>query len=355
MKVLTIVGARPQFIKAFPVSNELQQDSDEVLVHTGQHYDEKLSAVFFEELGMSEPEYNLGVGSESHGRQTAAMIEGIEEIVEAEAPDIVLLYGDTNSTLAGAIAASKSAPLVAHVEAGLRSYNRAMPEEINRVLTDHAADLLFAPSESAAETLQKEGITEGVHVVGDVMYDAILWAREVAQNESSILNQLDVTDSEFILATVHRAGNTGEQTKLRAIVDGLAATTKPVVLPVHPRTEKQLKEYGMWDDATEKLELTDPVGYLDFVRLIDGASQVATDSGGVQKEAFYLDTPCVTMREETEWIETVESGWNVLVGADQDAITRALSAADSSRPTPTPYGDGNAAEKIVNVLSELQS
>lgn len=350
VSVLTIVGARPQFIKAFAVSRELRPNHDEVLVHTGQHYDEVLSDVFFDELGIPEPDYNLGVGSDTHGRQTAAMLKGIEEIIETENPDIVLLYGDTNSTLAGAIAASKIDPLVAHVEAGLRSYNREMPEEINRVLTDHASDLLFPPSESAAETLRQEGITEGVHMVGDVMYDAILWARDVAATESDVLERVGIEEDGFILSTVHRASNTDDPDRLESIVEGLSSAPLPVVLPVHPRTENRLREHGLWERAASELQVIDPVGYLDFVRLIDGSERVTTDSGGVQKEAFYLDTPCVTMRDETEWIEMVESGWNVLVGADREAIKQALKKSFSLERKPSPYGDGNAAEQIIKVL-----
>ena len=352
MRVLSVVGARPQFIKAFAVSRELRKDHEEILVHTGQHYDEELSDVFFDELGIPEPDYNLGVGSDSHGRQTAAMLEGIEEIIETEEPDVVLLYGDTNSTLAGAIAASKIDPLVAHVEAGLRSYNREMPEEINRVLTDHASDLLFPPSESAADTLEQEGITEGVHVVGDVMYDSILWAREVAAEESDLLDELGLRVDEFVLSTVHRASNTDDPDRLESILDGLSAAPLPVVLPVHPRTENKLQKYGLWERARSELEVIDPVGYLDFVRLLDAAERVATDSGGVQKEAFYLDTICVTMRDETEWIETVERGSNVLVGADREAIEKELSTNRHFEEKPSPYGHGSAAEEIVAVLEE---
>ncbi len=352
LSVLMIVGARPQFIKAFAVSRELRPDHDEILVHTGQHYDEELSDVFFDELGIPEPDYNLGVGSDAHGRQTAAMLEGIEEIIETEEPDIVLLYGDTNSTLAGAIAASKTDPIIAHVEAGLRSYNREMPEEINRILTDHASDLLFPPSESAADTLEQEGITEGVHVVGDVMYDAILWARDVAEDESDVLERVGVEESEFILSTVHRAGNTDDPDRLESIINALSNAPLPVVLPVHPRTENRLREHELLEQATSEIEVIDPVSYLDFVRLIDASERVATDSGGVQKEAFYLDTPCVTMREETEWIETVNSGWNVLVGTDQEQIAKEIRMNRSIEQKPTPYGDGNAAAKIVRILYE---
>lgn len=351
MKILTVVGARPQFIKAFPVSQELQSKHEEVLVHTGQHYDEELSDIFFDELGIPEPDYNLGVGSNTHGRQTAAMLESLEKVLENEKPDAVLLYGDTNSTLAGAIATAKQDPTLAHVEAGLRSYNRKMPEEINRVLTDHASDLLFAPSKSAAETLQDEGITDGVHFVGDVMYDAILWARDLAREKSSILEQLGIDDTEFVLSTVHRAGNTDDRKNLEAIIDGLVKTPYFVVLPVHPRTKTRLQKFGLWEKTTTELEVIDPVGYLDFVQLLNAAERVATDSGGVQKEAFFLETPCVTLREETEWIETVESEWNVLVSSNRDAIERALTTWEKPEKKPSPYGEGDAAERVVKVLA----
>jgi UDP-GlcNAc3NAcA epimerase len=352
MRVLSVVGARPQFIKAFAVSRVLRQDHEEVLVHTGQHYDEELSDVFFEELGMPKPDYNLEVGSDTHGRQTAAMLEGIEEVLEVESPDVVLLYGDTNSTLAGAIVASKCSPPVAHVEAGLRSYNREMPEEINRVLTDHASDILFPPSESAGDTLNGEGITNDVHVVGDVMYDAIQWAREVAVQKSTILSEVGYEDGEFVLSTVHRAENTDDPNRLKAIFEGLRHAPQPVVLPIHPRTKDRLQEYNLWGQATADIEVIEPVGYLDFVRLLDASDRVATDSGGVQKEAFYLNTPCVTMRRETEWVETVENGWNVLVGADRKRIEEELHTERQLNERPTPYGDGTAAESIVEVLAE---
>ena len=353
MKVVSVVGARPQFIKAFAVSRELRPDHEEVLVHTGQHYDEKMSDVFFEELGMPEPDYNLGVGSDTHGRQTAAMLEGIEGVLENEVPDVLLLYGDTNSTLAGAIAGAKMEPTVAHVEAGLRSYNREMPEETNRVLTDNASDVLFAPSESAVETLEKEGITKGVHFAGDVTYDAILWARDVAREESEILNGLSVQADKFTLSTVHRAANTDDRNTLESIIDGLSNAPLPVVLPLHPRTEERLEEYGLREWATDELEIIDPVGYIDFVRLIDNAERVATDSGGVQKEAFYLDTPCVTMREETEWRETTECGWNRLVGSDSAKIRDTLKADDWPESKPDLYGNGQASRHMIEVLELL--
>jgi UDP-N-acetylglucosamine 2-epimerase (non-hydrolysing) len=353
MKVLTVVGARPQFIKAAAVSRELRARHEEVLVHTGQHYDEAMSDVFFDELGIPEPDANLGVGSDDHGAQTAEMLVGLEELIASEEPDAVLVYGDTNSTLAAAIAASKMAPALAHVEAGLRSYNREMPEEVNRVLTDHAADLLFAPSARAVENLAAEGVTDGVHDTGDVMYDAVLWARDRAADRSTILDDLGVEPGGYVLATVHRAANTDDPERLGAILDALADDPREVVFPAHPRTVNRMQEYEIYGEATDRLTLTDPVGYLDFVRLQDAAAVVATDSGGVQKEAFFLDTPCVTMREETEWRETVSAGWNALVGADGAAIRRALASAAPPADKPQPYGDGAAAATIADRLDDV--
>ncbi|WP_135829681.1 non-hydrolyzing UDP-N-acetylglucosamine 2-epimerase [Halorussus halobius] len=347
MRILSVVGARPQFIKAFSVSRELRPKHDEILVHTGQHYDEEMSDVFFDELGIPEPDYNLGVGSDSHAEQTAAMMTGLEELVDEHEPDVVLCYGDTNSTLAAGIVASKMDPELAHVEAGLRSFNRDMPEEVNRVLTDHASDYLFVPSGRAAANLREEGVEDRVYNTGDVMYDSILWARERAADASSILDDLSLSEGEYALATVHRPRNTDEPERLATIVDVLGEVSREVVLPAHPRTVSRLEEHGLREDAERAVTLIDPVGYLDFVRLLDGAWRVVTDSGGVQKEAFFLDTPCVTLREETEWDETVESGWNVLVGADRDAIRSALDRGfDLDREKPEPYGDGNAAEKV---------
>jgi UDP-N-acetylglucosamine 2-epimerase (non-hydrolysing) len=279
------------------------------------------------------------------------MLEEIEKVLEKESPDVVLLYGDTNSTLAGAIAAAKMDPLVAHVEAGLRSYNREMPEETNRILTDHASDLLFAPSQSSVETLHEEGITEGVHFVGDVMYDAILWAQEVAKDNSNILSRQRLTAGDYILCTVHRAGNTDNRGRLEGIVKGLLGIDRPVVFPVHPRTKNRLQEYGLWESVVEAIDVTKPVGYLDFVSLLANCDLVVTDSGGVQKEAFFLSKACITLREETEWVETVECGWNQLAGADPTAILTEIANIDPPNTKPELYGDGNAAEELVEILA----
>ena len=353
MDVLSVVGARPQFIKAFVVSRELRRDHNEILVHTGQHYDEELSDVFFDELGIPEPDHNLGIGSESHATQTARMMIGLEELVDKYEPDVLLCYGDTNSTLAAAIVASKRDVKLAHVEAGLRSFNRDMPEEMNRILTDHASDILFAPSESAVEHLKSEGITTGVYNVGDVMYDSLLWAREEGAEHSTIREDLGVRDTEYLLATVHRPQNTDDRERLEKILVSLAADPRPVIFPAHPRTLDRLERYDLLEMAEKDLRLIDPVGYLDFVMLQAGAEIIVTDSGGIQKEAFFLDAPCVTLREETEWPETVEAGGNVLVGADGDAISRAMANPPQSSSNAEPYGDGKAGEKIVCVLSEL--
>ena len=351
MKVLTVVGARPQFVKAFPVSERLGGRHDEVLVHTGQHYDEMLSSVFFEELAVPEPAYNLGVGSSNHAVQTARVMEGIDGVVEREAPDAMVVYGDTNSTLGAGLVAAKRGLRLVHVEAGVRSGDWSMPEEVNRVLVDECADLLCAPTDRAAERLRAAGVRGEVAVTGDVMYDALLAVADRALAGSTAVEDLGLADERYVLATVHRAANTDSATNLERIFEGLGSVPERVVLPLHPRTEAALETHGLEAMAAEAVDLVDPVGYLDFVALLSGAERVATDSGGVQKEAFYLDRPCVTLRETTEWPETVESGWNTLVGTDPDAIRTALA-----RPRPDPaakpelYGGGEAAARVVAAL-----
>ncbi|MEE9163054.1 MAG: UDP-N-acetylglucosamine 2-epimerase (non-hydrolyzing) [Candidatus Neomarinimicrobiota bacterium] len=355
MKVLSVLGARPQFIKAAPVTRALQEAGvTEYLLHTGQHYDYGLSQIFFDELGIPEPDANLGVGSGTHGVQTGEMMMGIEKVLRVENPDWVLVYGDTNSTLAGALTAAKLHFPVAHVEAGLRSFNRQMPEEHNRVLTDHCSTLLFAPTRNAADNLGREGISQGVHQVGDTMYDAVLRFLEVARQRSTILADLGLEPQGYYVATVHRPGNTDSPQNLRDILAALLELEGPVVFPVHPRTRRKLGE--LEDEpplagADSPLRLVEPVGYLDMLILQAHARAVLTDSGGMQKEAYFLDVPCVTLREETEWVETVQAGRNRLAGADKEAILEAVAgfAAQSSTPARV-FGDGNAAEKVAALL-----
>lgn len=355
--VVSIVGARPQFIKAAMVSRALRGTGQvrEVLVHTGQHYDDNMSRIFFEELEIPDPDYNLGVGSASHGAQTGRMLEAIEQVLLKERPDWVLVYGDTNSTLAGALAAVKLHIPVAHVEAGLRSFNRRMPEEINRVLTDHASDLLFAPTVTAVENLKLEGIPQHrIRLVGDVMYDAALFYRERAERESHILQQLGLRPKGYVLATVHRAENTDDQARLRTILEALArvAGKVPVVLPIHPRTRSAVIHDWHLNQALRTVRVIDPVGYLDMLCLESNALVIATDSGGVQKEAFFFRVPCVTLRQETEWVELLELGWNRLVpDVEVNTIeTAILSAIDGYGSDGSPYGDGHAANEICRSL-----
>ena len=359
MKIVSIIGARPQFIKCAPVSRALRKDHQEILVHTGQHYDENMSGIFFEELSIPTPDYHLGIGSGSHGAQTGRMLLAIEEVLLKEAPDMVLVYGDTNSTLAGALAAAKLHIPVAHVEAGLRSFDRSMPEEINRVLTDHAADLLFVPTGTGVANLAREGIQKGVHRVGDVMVDALLFNRDLAAR-SDILDRLDLNAGAYYLATVHRASNTDDEQHLRSIMVAFAGLDRPVIFPAHPRTRKYLEQYGITPEPISNIRLIEPLAYLDMLRLLSQAAAILTDSGGVQKEAYILQTPCITLRENTEWVETVEDGWNVLAGADTDRIIAAVGQMtgesrdqqnEHSGSHSAHYGDGTAADAIRRIIS----
>jgi UDP-N-acetylglucosamine 2-epimerase len=349
VKILSVVGARPQFIKAAAVSRALRRENQEILVHTGQHYDDNMSKVFFEELAIPVPEYNLGVGSGRHGAQTGLMLSLIEETLIAEKPDWVLVYGDTNSTLAGALAAAKLNMDVAHVESGLRSYNRSMPEEINRILTDHLSRLLFCPSQQAADNLAGEGIVRGVHVVGDVMMEALQSASEKAISHSKILERLGLEERHFLLATIHRAENSDDKNRLGNILAAFDAVGETVVFPVHPRTRSAMETLGY--SPSSKVRLVEPVGYLDMVRLEQSARMILTDSGGIQKEAYWLGVPCVTFRDETEWGETVKTGWNVIVGADTEKIVHHVRNFFPPASRPPLYGDGKATSKIIEFLS----
>lgn len=356
MKIATILGARPQFIKAMPVSRALRRAGHtEHVIHTGQHYDHGMSGVFFSELELDAPYRNLGVGSGSHGKQTGESLIRIEEILAELSPDWVLVYGDTNSTLAGALSAAQSGIPLAHVEAGLRSYNRGMPEELNRVLTDHMASLLLCPTETAVANLHREGITSGVALTGDTMYDAVLLYSGMARQKSNILSTLGLQEKTFCVATVHRTYNTDVVGNLKGIVTALRQFDSPVVFPVHPRTRQRLKDcFGPdFSRQTGNLIMIDPLGYLDMLMLQQSARLVLTDSGGMQKEAYFLGVPCITLRPETEWVETVQSGWNVLAGANPSAILSAAAKTDWPQGPPVPlFGDGHAAERIV---AEMQS
>jgi len=394
MKIATIIGARPQFIKAAAVSRAIAEHNrisgisgkneglrpflserkigavpvfsgaspaiEEILIHTGQHFDDGMSAIFFRELEIPEPKYNLGIGRHdatscspipnSHGRQTGRMLAAIEEVLLAEKPDWVLIYGDTNSTLAGALAAAKLHIPIAHVEAGLRSFNRRMPEEINRIVADQLSTLLFCPSQTAVDNLAAEGIGKNVVVTGDVMADALQFAAAKAAAQSDILARLGLQPQRYLLATVHRAENTDHGERLAGILSALAALDETIVFPVHPRTRNLLRESDYQPPDT--VRLIDPVGYFDIIALEKSARLLLTDSGGMQKEAYWLGVPCVTLRDETEWVETVASGWNVLTGADRDRIVTAVRSFKPHAAHPPLYGDGKAAAHCLRALLE---
>jgi UDP-GlcNAc3NAcA epimerase len=345
LRVLTVIGNRPQFIKAAAVSHRLRERDDEVLVHTGQHYDEELSQIFFTELGLPRPEHHLELGGGSNTAQTARMLEALEGLLASERPDLVLVYGDTNSTLAGALAAAQAQIPVAHVEAGMRSFDRTMPEELNRVLTDHASSLLLCSSEPAALNLRAERVAGRIEVVGDVMVDIALLLGPTAADRTEILETHGVTAGGFVLVTAHRAGNVDDPARLERLVELIEALPLPVIFPVHPRTRARLEAAGLLD----RLPLAPPLGYLEFTALLQHARAVLTDSGGVQKEAYLAGTPCITLRSTTEWTETIEAGWNVLVDLDAAA---ALAALEREPPAERPplYGDGRAGERVVAAL-----
>jgi len=349
VRVASIVGARPQFVKLAPVSSALRQWHEEIIIHTGQHYDYEMSALFFDELVIPTPNYHLGIGSGTHGVQTGRMLEGIEQVLMKEHPDWVIVYGDTNSTLAGALAGAKLDIPIAHVEAGLRSFNRTMPEEINRVVTDHLSDRLFCPTETARKHASDEGITRGVEVVGDVMYDILLQVfPKIHAHLQTLLPALEVTPQGYLLVTVHRAANTDDPEAIRDIVCALNKMEMPIIFPVHPRTRVCLERYDIV--CKKHIHLIEPVGYIDMLALEQAAYRILTDSGGVQKEAFLLGVPCITLREETEWTETVESGWNAVVGTCCHAIIEAIGRSMPKPPQQNPFGDGNAAARIAQAL-----
>lgn len=363
MKILTIVGARPQFIKSYPISKAISdyQDIEEVLLHTGQHYDFNMSKIFFSELSLKEPKYNLGVGSGAHGKQTGEMLKGIEEIILKESPDLILIYGDTNSTLAGALSGAKCQIPVAHVEAGLRSYNMKMPEEINRLLADRISSYLFCPTEVAVNNLIREGynnfnfegfIFKKPKIVnsGDVMYDAFLLCKEILKPSSEIKKIAEELDN-FYVATIHRAENTDSKNNLKNIIQGLEEISKniPVILPIHPRTKEKLNSYNI---VPSKVKLIDPVSYFDMIYLLEKCLAVLTDSGGLQKEAYFSEKPCITLREETEWVELIDIGANVLVGTNKDKIIKESENINKSQLKIKSglYGNGRASKEIIDLI-----
>jgi len=351
-KILTVVGARPQFIKAAPVSRELRKHFKEVLVHTGQHYDANMSQIFFDELNIPKPDYNLNIGSGSHGEQTGKMLIELEKVVIKEKPDLILIYGDTNSTLAGALTGAKLHIPVAHVEAGLRSFNRLMPEEINRILADQVSDILICPTETAVKNLKEEGIKEGVYNTGDVMYDAVLYNLKIAEKKSKILEKLNISNKEYSLCTIHRAENTDDKKRLSAIFKALTDSNERIILPIHPRTKKFIKDYGfMKGEAVENIQIIEPIGYLDMLVLEKNAKLIATDSGGIQKEAFFMEVPCLTLRDETEWVEALNRENNILVGADYRGILSSMGRKRSfKKPKKQYFGDGKASEKLIRII-----
>ncbi len=351
MKILSVVGARPQFIKAAPVTRAiLAAGHEEILVHTGQHYDAGMSDVFFTELEIPPPAINLAVGSGSHAQQTARMLEALGEAVEERQPDWVLVYGDTNSTLAGALAAAKLQVPVAHVEAGLRSFNRAMPEEINRVMVDHISTLLFCPSEVAVGHLRSEGVTEGVHIVGDVMLDAVKTFLPRAKETSKALELHKLERKGYYLATVHRAANADNLDRLNTVFECFEAVRKPVVFPIHPRTMARIRDNHL--KLPSNVKPIDPLGYLDMLQLMENSSAVLTDSGGIQKEALWVRVPCVTLRDETEWVETLDCGWNRLTGVSVEKVTEALTNPWPTGEAPLLYGEGQAAAQMVACIEQ---
>lgn len=349
MKILSIVGARPEFVQSSPVSLALRPYHQEILVHTGQHYDYLMSETFFNELGIAKPDYNLEVGSASHGHQTAEILSRLEDVLNIEKPDLVIIRGDTNSTLAGAITASKMHIPVAHIEAGERSFDRRMPEEINRLVADAVSDLHFCTSVTAVDHLKNEGIRSSVYWVGDVMYDAMLKNRIIAQQKSQILDVNHLKPKQYSLVTVHRASTTDDPKRLSCVVNILNQVKETIIFPVHPRTRAALSRLG--EPFLSHVHLIDPVGYFDMLTLEEHARLIATDSGGVQREAYFLEIPCLTLRDETEWTETVDTGWNRLVGVEPQHVLQEWATFIPSVEHPAIFGDGNAAKKIVDIIN----
>lgn len=352
MKIMSIIGARPQFIKCAPVSKEIRKNNKEIIVHTGQHYDKTMSNLFFNELKIPKPDYNLGVGSGSHGYQTGQMLIKIEKVLFKEKPDFVLVYGDTNTTLAGALATVKLHIPIGHIESGLRSFDRKMPEEINRIISDHISNILFAPTENAVINLNKEGIKNGVFQVGDVMYDALIRNIKIAEEKSTIFSKFKIEPNQYFLATIHRPSNTDNKKNLENIFSAFSNIEETIIFPIHPRTAKFIKNHNLKDKIGKNVIITEPLGYLDFITLEKNAKKIFTDSGGVQKEAYFLKIPCITLRENTEWIETVKDGWNILVGSDKGKIVDACINFNPIGKQNNYFGKGEASKKIREIIED---
>lgn len=350
MKIITVIGARPQFIKAAAISRIIKQQDhiQEIIVHTGQHYDQKMSDIFFSELDIPRPNYNLAVGSGSHGKQTGLMLERIESVLLKEQPDGLITYGDTNSTLAAALAAVKLQIPIAHIEAGLRSFNRSMPEEINRIMTDHISDILLAPTQNAMHLLASEGLKEKSFFVGDVMFDSILFYKELARHKQKEF--INIPQKKYYLCTIHRPENTDNHTRLQNIFSGLSELNHQVIIPLHPRTSKILRNIHYSDN----IKVIEPIGYLNMIALVNNAEIILTDSGGLQKEAYFLKKRCITLRDQTEWIETLENSWNFIVGANKSLIVE-KSSIKPTGPQTHAFGDGHASEKIIHILNRYFS
>lgn len=364
MKIVTVLGARPQFIKAALVSQELRKKNQEIIIHTGQHYDIEMSDIFFKEMGIPTPDYNLDVGSGSHAYQTAEMMVKLENLFISENPDLILLYGDTNSTLAAAITAAKLQLPIAHIEAGPRMFDKTVPEEINRIVTDHLSTLLFAPTPKSMENLEKEGL-KGVYLTGDVMLDLFIYFSKKADHSSKILEKLGLKEKDYILTTVHRARNTNIKENLRAIIEAFLeiSTEEKIVFPVHPRTEKYLREYGFYDTLNDNLniEIIKPVGYMDMNVLTRNSKKIITDSGGLQKEAYFAQVPCITLDTSTGWPETVENGWNIIFEEcknnefiEKDKISETIRSFEPKGEYRDTFGDGNASKNICDIIESFK-
>lgn len=347
MKIVSIIGARPQFIKLAPLSKKIRENFHEVIIHTGQHYNNNMSGLFFDHLDLPAADYNLGVGSASHGRQTASMLEGISDILLKESPAAVIVFGDTNSTLAGALAAAKLHIPVIHVEAGLRSFNRAMPEEINRVVVDHVSDYLFAPTETAVKNLKRENLADRAYLTGDIMVDALAGSLEHARARPSPLEALGAEPGHYYLLTLHRPSNVDDQGQAARLLSELSRLEERVIFPVHPRTMKMIENNSI--KVAANISLIEPLGHLDFIVLQDQAMKIITDSGGIQKEAYLLGRPCITLRTETEWVETVEAGWNLLLDPNRPDLAGPIAAFEPTGKAPQYYGE-NVAEKMTEII-----